>query len=194
MMRFIWHSLVILLLTLVSQIGGLAWAIALLARGRGLATFLVAFLVIYTGLWTATRLVAPTMGRVAVPCIDNGPTWARGQSPLFCALNRTYVTPELADTLDALAAHMHAQFPGTRTRVLDASFPFTNLPLLPHLSHDDGKKADLSFWYEGGSWRSPIGYWAFEDPGNAAQLCGASGGFSMRWDMNWLQPIMRSLV
>lgn len=193
-MRVLWHSGVILVLTILSQIGGIAWAIALLFRGRRMVGFLLIFGAIYTALWIGVRFTAPAMGRVAVPCIDNGPTRARAQSPLFCVLNRTYVTPEMAQTLDTLAAHMHAQFPGTRTRILDAGFPFLGVPLLPHLSHDDGTKADLSFWYEGGNWRSPVGYWAFEQPRpTVANLCDSDGS-SLRWGMSWLQPFMRDLA
>jgi hypothetical protein len=41
---------------------------------------------------------------------------------------------------------MDEKFPGTVTIALDANFPFVNgFPLLPHLSHADGK-----------SWTSPI--------------------------------------
>lgn len=43
---------------------------------------------------------------------------------------------------------MRNKFPGTTINYLDANFPFiNNFPLLPHLSHNDGKKLDLSFQY-----------------------------------------------
>ena len=43
---------------------------------------------------------------------------------------------------------MSNKFPGTIINYLDANFPFVNkFPLLPHLSHNDGKKLDLSFHY-----------------------------------------------
>ena len=54
--------------------------------------------------------------------------------------------------------------------MLDGNFPFiTGFPLLPHLSHDDGEKVDLAFYYADdtgylrGATRAPIGYFAFED-------------------------------
>lgn len=192
-MRWLGHGLIIALLTVVTQIGGIAWLVAaLLSRRPG--TLLLIFLVAYTALWSGARYLAPTINRIAVPCIDLGPTRARAHSPLYCALNRTYVTPELARHLDALAVHMHDRFPGTRTRVLDASFPFFNLPLLPHLSHDDGEKADLAFWYEGAATRSPIGYWAFEAPRpDDPQPCADNAG-PLRWNMTALQPLMRDLA
>ncbi len=194
-MRVLWHGTLVVLLTVLTLIGGLAWLIALVLTRRT-RTLLLVFLITYTALWAGTRIAAPTMGRVAIPCIDNGPTRAKGLSPLYCAMNRTYVTPELAGLLDALAEHMHGQFPGTRTRVLDAGFPFpAGVPLLPHLSHDDGRKVDLAFWYEGGKWRSPIGYWAFEDPGpDDPDLCSDIDGLTLRWNMTALQPMIRDLA
>lgn len=43
---------------------------------------------------------------------------------------------------------MEKQYPGTVLNYLDANFPFFDgFPLLPHLSHNDGNKLDLSFCY-----------------------------------------------
>lgn len=195
-MIWFWRAFVFAVLTVLTQIGGLAWLGAVaIARTRSIRVFLVAFLVIYVALWGAARFAAPYFDRVAIPCIDNGPARARALSPLYCAMNRTYVTPELAAKIDALAAHMHGRFPGTRTRILDAGFPFFSLPLLPHLSHNDGEKVDLAFWYQGGNWRSPIGYWAFENPRpQDPDLCDGVNGLSLRWNMTALQPFMRDLL
>lgn len=194
-MLWLWRITVITVLTVLTQIGGLAWLIAIAtARAQRIRIFLAVFLAVYAAFWGATRLAAPTVNRVAIPCIDNGPTRARALSPLYCVMNRTYVTPEMASFVDRLAVHMHDSFPGSRVRVLDGSFPFFNMPLLPHLSHSDGTAIDLAFWYEGGAWRSPIGYWAFENPRpEDPDLCGASGGLSLRWNMTALQPLMRDL-
>ncbi|QHQ36833.1 hypothetical protein [Algicella marina] len=72
-------------------------------------------------------------------------------------------------------------------------------PLLPHLSHDDGRKLDIALWnvdesgsYQAGRHPSPIGYWAF-DPrvDNAPDPCRETRGLSLRWDMAWLQPYVR---
>lgn len=57
------HGIGILLATLLTQIGGLAWIIALMFRRR-----LFAFFLIYVGLWSATLVVAPHFGRVPLPC------------------------------------------------------------------------------------------------------------------------------
>ena len=188
-MRLLGHGVIVVVLTVLSQLGGLAWFLALvLARRRGWLVFVVAFLAFHGGFSASARVVAPIYGRVAIPCSGEG---AVAHSWMFCALNRTYVTPELARVLDDLAAHIDNLYPGRRVRVLDAGFPFgEGFPLLPHLSHDDGRKADLAFWYEGEATRSPIGYWAFEEPAPSAAVCASTTWWSMRWNMAWLQPWM----
>ena len=118
------------------------------------------------------------------------------QSWFYCALNRNYVVPEMADLLRDTAVAVDAAYPGTVTQVLDANFPFlTGFPLLPHLSHNDGRKADLAFYYSGakgyepGATRSPIGYFAFEQ---GPSDCPA-GWPTLRWDLNALQMFWRVL-
>ncbi|MCV6594646.1 MAG: hypothetical protein OIF48_16975 [Silicimonas sp.] len=187
MIRVVWQALIILALTLLTQIGGLIWLAALILFRRR-TTRLAGFLALYAGASLAAQQIAPLAGRTALPCTGDSAV----RAPLFyCALNRTYVTPELATLLGQLAAHMEREHPGIPVTVLDGGFPFlTGFPLLPHLSHDDGEKVDLAFWYEGGGLRSPIGYWAFED-GPAA--CPDPADLTLRWDMHWFQPFTRDL-
>ncbi len=188
-MRVIGHFFVVLVLTLLSQVGGLAWIVALFWRRR-----LVAFLITYAVLGLSAVWIAPMFGRVALSCLGDGPLQV--QSPLYCALNRTYVSLELRDVLVETATAMDRQFPGTQTLVLDANFPFLDgFPLLPHLSHDDGEKVDLAFFYRDesgylpGSTRSPIGYFAFEQ---GPSDCNPRWP-TMRWDLAVLQPLWRTL-
>ncbi|MBQ4824059.1 hypothetical protein J4729_05770 [Leisingera sp. HS039] len=189
MLKVLGHLAIVVLFTILSQLGGIAWLTALIFRRR-----LLAFLILYTGLSMAAVWVAPHFGRVALSCGGRGPLHV--QSWVYCALNRNYVTPELAELLQDTAVAMNQAFPGTVTQVLDANFPvLPGFPLLPHLSHDDGNKADLAFYYadaEGyapGVTRSPLGYFAFEQgptdcPGN---------WLTLRWDMGLLQPLWRDL-
>lgn len=87
---------------------------------------------------------------------------------------------------------------------LDAGFPFLDgFPLLPHLSHDDGKAIDLAFFYQdaetgraipaGGAW--PLGYWAYSGPrpGEPTPCPDFGGTFTLRWDFDWLQPMFADL-
>lgn len=180
------HGIGILLATLLTQIGGLAWIIALMFRRR-----LFAFFLIYVGLWSATLVVAPHFGRVPLPCY--GET-LRAQSLFYCATARHYVSPDLAEVAQDAADEMAQRYPGTVTLYLDANLPFWDgFPLLPHLSHDDGEKLDLAFYYTDelgaylpGKTRSLIGYWAFEALDK--HICPEKWP-TLRWDFAWLQPL-----
>ena len=146
------------------------------------------FSVCYIAFALAAIVIAPSFGRVPISCISDG-TY-KVQSPLYCALNRQYVTPELKRALDDFAGKLNSEFPDTTTLILDANFPFIDgFPLLPHLSHSDGRKVDLAFYYQDQNQylpertRSPIGYFAFEDgPSNCPDNV-----VTLRWDLDWLQ-------
>jgi len=183
------HGLAVAFLTVTTQLGGLAWLLALLFKRR-----LMAFLLAYAALSVSAVYVAPLFGRVALSCFADGPLQV--QSWLYCATNRTYVTPDLKAVLEAAATDIERRYPGTVTLALDGSFPILNgFPLLPHLSHDDGEKVDLAFYYDGidgyipGAVRSPIGYFAFEEgPSDCPSVWP-----TLRWDLASLQPLWRDL-
>ncbi len=187
MLRFAIHSFAVLFLTTLTQIGGLAWLLALFFRRK-----LIAFVLTYAALTSAAIWAAPYFGRVALSCFDNGALQV--QSWMYCALNRNYVTPELYDVLGDVAEEMNQKFPGTKTMALDANFPFLDdFPLLPHLSHDDGDKVDLAFFYQddgrylAGTTRSPIGYFAFEQGPTECP----PRSLTLRWDLDFLQPLWK---
>lgn len=179
------HLLIVLFLTALTQLGGIAWAVALTFRRQKLA-----FLVIYAALSFGAMATAPLLGRVHLSCWTESPLQV--QSWFYCLTNRNYVSPELKTVTEDLANHVADRHPGTVTVALDGSFPFFDgFPLLPHLSHDDGRKLDIAFYYEErgqylpGKSRSPIGYFAFEQGPTDCP----SRWPTMRWDLNWLQPI-----
>lgn len=189
MIRLLAHGSWIVVLTILTQLGGIAWLFAVCFRRRWLS-----FLAAYIALSASALWIAPLLGRVPLPCVAEP---LRMQSLLYCALNRHYVVPKLAEVLQETAQKAATEAPGTITQVLDANFPFMDgFPLLPHLSHDDGRKADIAFHYVdfSGSYlpaqtRSPIGYFAFEQgPTDCPDRI-----LSLRWDLQWLQPLMRDL-
>jgi hypothetical protein len=183
MIRIAGHGVAILALTLLTQLGGIAWVIALFFRHR-----LIAFMLAYAALWTLAYTTSP---RVALPCFGEP---LRMQSPLYCALNRHYVAPALAAVAKDAATQMAQTYPRTVTLALDGSFPFlTGMPLIPHLSHDDGEKLDFAFFYttpDGtalpGRTRSPLGYFAFEDV--PPETC-PTDTLTLRWRLSWLQTL-----
>jgi hypothetical protein len=191
------HALIVALLTLLTQIGGVAYLAALLAtwrwrrvsRSRRTAYLATATIVIYA---VASIAIVPPLaaqfGRVRIPCATS--TW------VGCVLNRTYARPQLAELIDMLNMRLAHDYPGSRVTVLDAGFPFIDgFPLLPHLGHKDGRKVDLAFFYrsaQGGEpipagSPSPVGYFHFQQPpANAAPLpCHFVRG---RWGFSWFQP------
>jgi hypothetical protein len=197
----------VVLLTLLTQIGGLVlllvWSLSRLALPRAMGAWrrvainAVLFVVAYA---TISVLVVPPLaalgGRVPLPCRAQPDRAFAAGSVLLCALNRHYVVPDQVVLLNELSDAIERAFPGTTTLFLDANFPFLNgFPLLPHLSHGDGRKLDLAFYYADAEGRylpavarSPIGYWAFEQPSaNDASPCGERPWLSLRWDLNFLQ-------
>lgn len=105
-------------------------------------------------------LTAPFFGREKIRVTNN----LKPANYLTVLLNRDYVTPSLAAVLEDLSSV-------NKIRYLDAGFPFVNgFPLLPHLSHDDGRKMDLSFIYQDSEGepthkiRSRSGYGIFARP------------------------------
>lgn len=190
MMRVLAHGALVLALTVLTQLGGLAWLLALTFRRRVLV-----FAVAYAVLWGGAQNVAPAFGRVPVPCSGEV---LRAQSWVYCAMLRNFVTPEMLAVAEDAAALVARDFPGTVTLALDGNFPFGNgIPLMPHLSHDDGEKLDFAFYYAdaggyvAGRTASPLGYFAFQRAGE--ETC-PPVWLTLRWDMAWFQPLVRDMV
>ena len=185
MVKITLHFVLIVFLTLLTQLGGLAWLIALCFRRR-----LLVFGAVYAALSVSALMLAPQFGREPISCFSDNTF--RMKSTFYCALNRQYVTPELKAVLQDFSIGMDQEFPQTTTLVLDANFPFiSGFPLLPHLSHNDGRKVDIAFFYRNergflpGVTRSPIGYFAFED---GPTTC-PDNTLTLRWDFAWLQNL-----
>lgn len=185
-----------LFLTILTQVGGLVFLISrityrwtdLWAKPRAVKLMyrLMSFLFLYT---IATSFIVPMVakpfGRVPLPLTETN--HLKPLNVLTCLLNRHYVRPSLREAINRTAMEMNAQYPGTKINYLDACFPFINkFPLFPHLSHNDGKKIDLSFCYKDSATDiatnecpSFIGYGICEEPlpdeVNAAIRCASKG-------------------
>jgi hypothetical protein len=196
-----------LVLTVLTQVGGLIFLISLSTHkfinnkikpkwGRHLlkwASFLFLYLIATLAI---IPLIAKPLGRVPMPVIQTN-----GLQPLnvtTCLLNRHYVRPALHQTAVEVARQMNYQFPGTIVNYLDAGFPFINkFPLVPHLSHNDGKKLDLAFCYIDNRTGQPtnqapsiIGYGISEQPHanevNTAAICTGKG----YWQYSFMMTII----
>ncbi|MEM6642770.1 MAG: hypothetical protein AAF616_07300 [Bacteroidota bacterium] len=167
---FLLHLTLILLLTILTQVGGVVYLLTLiltrffkLSRTSSVAVFLGIYLV---STFLIIPLIAPIFERTALPLTGN----LRPLNFGTCLLNRHYVTPQLKNQVVSISDQLENRYKGTCTNYLVANFPFVNgFPLFPHLSHNDGKKLDLAFFYKRDSDRSNkapsfIGYGVFEDP------------------------------
>lgn len=162
------------LLTLLTQIGGLVWICVFLTFKlrkskfsglKKLLTFGIIYLLVSIFI---VPLVAAQLGRVPLPILKSNKL--SPQTYLTCLANRHYVTPKLKKELFVLADDIRKAEPHLRLVYLDACFPFIDgFPLLPHLSHKDGRKVDLSFYYSkagrvGNLKPSNTGYGSYEGP------------------------------
>jgi hypothetical protein len=99
----------------------------------------------------ATLVIVPPLaalgGRVPMPSAGQNPNLQEWNSLTFWC-NRHYVTPDLRQVTEGVVAKLAAKDSNIVVTYLDCNFPFFDgFPLEPHLSHDDGRKIDLSFFY-----------------------------------------------
>ena len=169
-MKIVLHLFIALVLTVISQIGGIIY----------LATFLFGKLkkldwkkttVLYLGLYLLISLlilpfITPFFGRSALPISGN----LKPLNYLTVLLNRHYVDNQMKTELEKISSDFQSEYPNSHVNYLDANFPFIDgFPLFPHLSHNDGKKIDLTFFYLHkdqpiNSSPSFLGYGAFDEP------------------------------
>lgn len=208
-MRILKYTSIILLaalLTILTQVGGIAYLISLLTcrltdkwtdnRLLKRSFRFLSFLIIYL---LATFVLVPVIAKQTrrVPLPLTATNHLQPLNILTFLLNRNYVVPQLEKAVFAVAAQMNSRFPGTTVNYLDANFPFgTGFPLFPHLSHNDGKKIDISFCYTDALSGKPtnespsiIGYGVCEEPlpneGSTAQRCSEEG----YWQYSFLADI-----
>lgn len=199
------HVVVFILLTALTQIGGVMYLLAWFTRKfiyrlvstkiPTKTTFILYFTTIYAiATLGIIPLIAPLTGRVPLPVSSQT---LRPLNLLTCLMNRHYVRPSLKQLLLTSSTQLNTAYPGSVVCYLDAGFPFFNrFPLLPHLSHYDGKKVDVAFLYVHPQSGKPItgspswyGYGIAEAPlpheVNTTQTCLAKG----YWQYNMLSRI-----
>jgi hypothetical protein len=155
--RILFHIVMAAVLTLFTQIGGIVYLLSLTTYGvtnkwanKGLKRSMLrfsSFLLLYS---IFTFLIVPPIakkfGRVPLPIIAKN-----NVEPLnivTCLANRHYVRPALRDLCYEAGQNLNEKYPGAAIKYMDANFPFiNNYPLLPHISHHDGKKLDIAFCY-----------------------------------------------
>jgi hypothetical protein len=199
--------IIFIVLTALTQIGGVVFVISVFLVSWLLGhrwnfllrwiTHIVGFAILYAAVTVAAvPPLAREFGRHPLPCLPAADRPYGAVHPALCLLNRHYASASAHRVLSALTKEMNSQFPGTTVLYLDAGFPFLDgFPMLPHLLHDDGRSVDLAFFYtnargvyQRGRTRSPIGYWAFEQPRKGdPRPCLQDKGLGLRWDLGFLQ-------
>lgn len=187
MSKIITRILLFIFLTILTQIGGFVLLLSILIAKKIKSNFKFKIQLLFIGFYFMLTfifipLIAPFFGREKIKntAIINPTNY------MTVLLNRNYVKPKLNELL----LETENKLVGTKIGInyLDANFPFINkFPLLPHLSHNDGKKIDLSLIYENtegeitNQQKSVSGYGHFEDPNsnehNQIDECLKSGYF-----------------
>ena len=145
-LKIIFHIIFIILLTILTQVGGLIWILTLIISKK----FKFKKRYLFIGLYLLFNLilvppVAKIFGREKLPIFSSN---LKPRSLVYPILFRNYVTPNLKRLLIESSDKIKQEHDFYIT-YLDANFPFYNgFPLLPHLSHNDGKKIDVSFMYK----------------------------------------------
>lgn len=144
LLKLIGHLLIISVLTAITQVGGLIWLLAIIISYKIKKGKRIVFPLLYL-LFNLVIIppIAAYLGRERLPTFKEN---LKPHNWFYPLAFRNYVHPELKIELENSA---HALAPsGIIITYLDANFPFINgFPLLPHLSHNDGKKIDISLMY-----------------------------------------------
>ncbi|WP_034061994.1 hypothetical protein [Lacinutrix jangbogonensis] len=139
------HMLWIAFLTAFTQVGGLIWILTLmLCKFRNLKKT-IAFPILYL---VFNLIIIPPIaeyfGRVQLPVFKEN---LKPRNLFYPLLFRNYVVPELNKLL--IESSQNLVNDNIKIVYLDANFPFFDgFPLLPHRSHNDGKKIDICFIYK----------------------------------------------
>lgn len=174
-MKILLHIIIIILLTILTQIGGIIYLLSILIINRKVDNHRLKRTGLFTLFYLAFTfiiipIVAPIFGREKIKETD-----LIAANTIFTKLmNRNYVRPKLNKALEKISVALNKNHHGIKLIYLDANFPFINkFPLLPHLSHNDGKKIDVSLIYQNENGvminqkPSISGYGVFENPGKS---------------------------
>lgn len=148
----LFNILTIVFLTILTQIGGIIWCLNflifyVLKKKIKLRYRILSFSILYLAFtFLVIPFLASQFGRAPLPITKSGNL--APHTYFTVALNRNYTSPKLKSELLDISNQFAQKNPNIKTIYLDANFPFWDgFPLLPHLSHNDGKKVDLSFIY-----------------------------------------------
>ena len=169
-LKVVLKVILFILLTVTTQIGGIIYLLSLFISHKWNKNLKFKTSIVFIGIYLFSTLIivpeiAPFFGREKIINSEK----IKPTNFMTVLLNRNYVRPKLNELLN----ETEKKLGGTNIEIhyLDGNFPFINkFPLLPHLSHNDGKKIDISLIYETktgeitNKQKSISGYGLFENP------------------------------
>jgi hypothetical protein len=199
------HILIFLGLTLLTQVGGVIYLLCFplyfylkKRTNNAISRFFFQFsafsLVYCLATFTLIPLIAKGFGRVPMPLTY---TDLKPQNWGTALCNRHYVRPDLRKLTIEVSEQMKQKH-GVTLLYLEAQHPFFNgWPLLPHLSHSDGKKLDVALLWKDrktdkyiAETPSSIGYGVFVNPKpneqKRTQECEAQGF----WQYGYMEKVV----
>lgn len=182
--NFLKHFSLFLFLTIITQVGGLIYLLFLPINQQlkkriqhtGWRKRVIHFSAFFTFYLFISLLIVPSLakqfGRVPLPLFATKEIPVQPRHYFYVLANRHYIKPELKRVVFDVTKDFTKKYPKAKILYLDACFPFVDgMPLLPHLSHSDGKKLDICFIYKDKSTaeiisKTPtwIGYGSCESP------------------------------
>jgi hypothetical protein len=212
--NYISFILAFILLTLLTQVGGLVllasipfykWITINIKQKyyqRALKT--LCFCLIYG---FVSFIIVPPMakefGRVPLPYFDDS-SLLKPHNFLMVLANRHYVTPSMKQITEGVSEKICLKYKDSISmRYFDACFPFWDgFPLIPHLTHNDGKKLDIAFYYLQTIDNQPIndtpswlGYGVSEEPRageeNQPDFCKEKGEWQYSFMRKYIIPQYR---
>lgn len=180
-MRLIKTLLLFLILTLFTQVGGIIYLLSKVIyrvidakpfngyrESLRRITFHISIYLVFTLLIVPP--IAGLFGREGLPVFERNHLGPRTIWTVL--LNRHYVRPQMKTVVLKISSEMGQRHPNIRINYFDANHPFLKgYPLIPHLSHNDGKQLDIGFVYNdvasgnlSSKTPSAIGYGISEEP------------------------------
>ena len=201
-------TIIFLILTVLTQVGGAIYLLYLpfssyvksekFSYWKSMLFRFFGFSALYVSIcMLIVPRIAERYGRVPLPIYSTKEVPVKSGNVLLCLANRNYVKPKLKDAFFKIAKDVNKKYKSVELIHLDANFPFyEGFPLLPHLSHDDGEKLDISFLYKNKKAKafynntfSFLGYGVCEEPKkgetNTAKDCEKKG----EWQYSFLKKI-----
>lgn len=157
-MKIIFCLFIFLVLTIITQVGGLIFLLCLPLfhfinkkiknPNLRLLSKTAMFLALYFAIcFTIIPFIAALFGRYPLPITNKEKI--RPNNILSCLLNRHYVRKEMLTAINQVSRKLNTAHDDYIIYYLDAGFPFINgFPMLPHLSHSDGRKLDITYYYK----------------------------------------------